>query len=309
MEMRSNNMSNYTFSYIKDEVLSDSKKPFVAFVSGTAQVSTLKRFSELLIKGAICPGVFVDNKKTKDNFMFTQFLFWDFDKGTMSSDEVIRRVSKKNISFILAASKNHLNDKGDGLGSIERFHLLIPLDEPLADIDYIKHLLNEIAKEFGILSHIDTACIDATRFFAKHKTILYINDTSPLIDTDEYAPYYQRCLRYEETRQKLIQEKREQEIKKSGDVSPEIREKAIEAYLLKTDEAIEGQGGDKQIFKVACMLYRLGATFQHLMVYNSTKCSPPFADATLNHKWKDAESKNALKLFAPSYIRKVANVR
>ena len=77
---------------------------------------------------------------------------------------------------MLAGSKNHLRDKGDGRGPIERFHIFIPLSTPTTEADFYSAVWVEFARLFLPRLAPDPACKDVTRYLAKHSAVLFMEE-------------------------------------------------------------------------------------------------------------------------------------
>jgi hypothetical protein len=77
------------------------------------------------------------------------------------------------------------------------------------------------------------------------------------------------------------------EIDEAGQVVRRAR-----AYLAKVEPAVSGQGGHNATFRAACLLVqKFGLTFEQawpLLKEWNERCEPPWSDAELRHKLKDA---------------------
>jgi hypothetical protein len=75
-------------------------------------------------------------------------------------------------------SKNHLKDKGDGKGIIQRFHLYIELDSPIDNVEYYKFLWCKIGDTFKW--DLDVSCKTPTKYAFKHPSALAGKIGSPI---------------------------------------------------------------------------------------------------------------------------------
>lgn len=161
------------FSYYGDECVNDSKKGFLGKLSGTKEWSSLKDLLCLLKEHHGVCGKFKDNYRNGDNFEESYCLFFDFDTGLNDFESVSKQLIESGndtfgapISHLIVASKNHLKDKDDGKGVIQRFHLYIELSSPITDIDYYKFLWSELGKSFNWI--LDESCKTPTKYAYKH---------------------------------------------------------------------------------------------------------------------------------------------
>jgi hypothetical protein len=125
--------------------------------------------------------VFNDNLRRKSSLLSTDWLVYDFDDGTPSAriHQIFGGDNYRGwrLNHLIAGSKNHLRDKGDGRGSIERFHIIIPLCTPITEADFYSALWAEFARLFLPRLTPDPACKDVTRYLAKHSAMLFIEES------------------------------------------------------------------------------------------------------------------------------------
>lgn len=108
------------------------------------------------------------------------WLIFDFDDGTPSA-RIHAVLSGDNyrgwqLNHLIAGSKNHLRDKGDGRGPVERFHIFLPLQTPITDADFYSFLWYEFARLFLPRLTPDPACKDVSRYLAKHSAVLFVEE-------------------------------------------------------------------------------------------------------------------------------------
>jgi hypothetical protein len=189
------------------------KACMVNFVSGVAEFDTLIEFGNISLEHSITPAIFhevlwQDSFTTNEyireisqgdntacwkyiaNAKEIQFLSYDFDNGVASKD--IHKLAW-DYNHVVLASTNHLVDKQDGKGVQERFHLFIKLDKPITDpIMYrfiCKHFADNILK---CPKKSDSSVMEMSRYFYKHKEILYVNDNRKDLVTGIYGFEYRK---------------------------------------------------------------------------------------------------------------------
>ena len=186
-------------SIVNDANVKPDKTGVIFQVDEVLQLMDTSYFIEAATMFHITPSVFHLTKKTNKwgytnkamwrnsgNFKQCELLSFDFDDGSMSSETVSNQLSKDKINHVILGSKNHIKDKGDGRGPIERFHLFILLDEPITDAITLKDCNSWFAKERNW--PVDKQVKDPARYFYCHKSCLYwwehgINyDINPLND-------------------------------------------------------------------------------------------------------------------------------
>lgn len=150
-------------------------------VGPTCEVATLPDLGTLALQYDLAPAVFRDGLKTKANLTATDWVIYDFDDGTPSA-RIHQILSGDNyrawrLNHLLAGSKNHLRDKGDGRGKIERFHIFIPLRSPITEADFYSFVWVEFARLFLKSLKPDPACKDVSRYLAKHSAVLFTDET------------------------------------------------------------------------------------------------------------------------------------
>lgn len=76
------------------------------------------------------------------------------------------------------------------------------------------------------------------------------------------------------------------------DISERDRLERCRKYIAKLPDAISGQGGHNQTFEYACIIHRFnlshGTGWNYLLDLNASKCSPPWNEKELRHKFDDA---------------------
>lgn len=120
----------------------------------------------------VAPGLFQGYHKTQDNFHSSYWLGFDFDNGT-SVESIQDCLSNTQYQFMILASKNHMKDKR-GQGIKPRFHVFIPLSNPITNRDMVKEVSELFAKRKNWLNKLDTQCFEAARYYYLHSEILCV---------------------------------------------------------------------------------------------------------------------------------------
>jgi hypothetical protein len=167
-------------SIISDERVSDNKSGPLWCVDLIQSVDNLKELGEVMLNFHVCPGVFKDNLRNKEHFQSIDYLCFDFDSG-MSSSNVEMKCKLMGWNHLIIGSKNHLKDKEDGKGCIERFHVFLPLKKPITETDFYKYCVEKVSEQMSWNS--DLAAKDSTRYFYEHSTVLYCNELRNNMDT------------------------------------------------------------------------------------------------------------------------------
>ena len=169
-------------SLIHDDRVDNSKGGFLSHVDDTIEdVNTLDDFALLGTNFHIAPATFKDNRKKQDHLEQIQFLCYDFDDGITSSHNIHSQLFNRTNHVILA-SKNCFTDKGDGKGAIERFHLFIPLDEPITSVELYKFSCQKFAKLN--LWKADKSCMEPARYFYKHSGVMFVYEKAKPLEVN-----------------------------------------------------------------------------------------------------------------------------
>jgi hypothetical protein len=167
------------YSAIDNKKILDNKSGWLSHVDYELEANSLKDFAESLLEYHIAPAIFIDGKKCQSNVASIEVACLDFDKGA-SSQQIHEQLIAKKLNHVMAGSKNHLKDKGNGQGIIERFHVFIPLESPITDICLYKEIVKALPIQNqwldGTCFEVDRNCSDASRYFYKHSQILFVTD-------------------------------------------------------------------------------------------------------------------------------------
>jgi len=132
-------------------------------------------------------GIFKDNIKTNDNFIGSDIVVIDFDKGLITSEEVSNRL--KLYNFVITASTNHNCDKNDGKGVIPRFHLIIELKQTVYGVENYKDLVKYLIEKLNFSGIADDSSASAVRYWKKQKDILNHNYVENPLDITQILEF------------------------------------------------------------------------------------------------------------------------
>jgi len=189
-------------SIIYPDKVDDSKGGILSHVDEVCELSSVHELAELLTLTHVAPAVFKDNRKRQDHLIQIEFICFDFDDGRISSADVHEQLKHK-YNHVILGSKNHLKDKGDGRGPIERFHLFIPTDRPITDVEFYKYVCRKLAK-LNLWS-VDKNCIEPSRYFYRHSCILCEYCKAKPLDSDRFTKMHALEKQRQETRAPVAQ--------------------------------------------------------------------------------------------------------
>lgn len=171
----------FQISIISDSSVYDNKQGNLGYVCGVYDGDSLEEFANVCLLSHICPGIFFDDRRRHDHFKQIHFCSFDFDSGCPSS-AILADIAK--YQYVVVGSKNHLKDKFDGKGVIERYHVFIPLTKPIKDVALYKYT----CRKFGALNQWsnDSSCNEPARYYYKHSQIISINQTGETIDLERF---------------------------------------------------------------------------------------------------------------------------
>lgn len=178
-------------SLIPPDAVDSTTKVLTQREVGFAQeIDGLSDLAILAVNFDIAPAVFKENIRRKANLQSTDWLIYDFDDGTPSAriHQILGGDNYRQwkLNHLLVGSKNHLRDKGDGRGAIERFHIFIPLRTPITDAEFYSFLWIEFVRLLLSGLNPDPACKDVTRYLAKHSTVLFTYETGMDLPLDMF---------------------------------------------------------------------------------------------------------------------------
>ena len=113
-------------------------------------------------KYSYSPHEWKDGIRRQENYIATYFLIADYDEGLTIKEA---RERFKSYNHIIVTSKNHqkIKEKHEDLGEVDRFHIILPIDNPITDKSVIKKL-----KFAEIFSGADTTVFETARFLLQN---------------------------------------------------------------------------------------------------------------------------------------------
>lgn len=159
--------------------------------TGEPQLSKeqLEEIGTLHTQAGFCGSTFNENRRIGTNFIQADFIVMDIESATQTV-EYIKNVLKP-VDYVIVSSKNHLVDKNDGKGIIERYHVIVPLKEPITDILFYNEFALHLFGRFNI--DVDKSCAEVCRFLSIGKTVLAVNHTGKQISHKNFKQKPQRA--------------------------------------------------------------------------------------------------------------------
>jgi hypothetical protein len=206
------------------KALRGSEVGFVQEIEGLSDLATLA------VNFDLAPAVFRDHIRRKSHLESMDWLIYDFDDGT-SSTRIHQMLSGDNyrewrLNHVIAGSKNHLRDKGDGRGPVERFHIFVPLKSPITDADFYSFVWAQFARLFLRSFTPDPACKDVSRYLARHSAVLFVEEGAMDLPLEMFRRLHE--LRQSTAKQRVFRPQRRADTE-SNRTSGEIG--AVEAFL------------------------------------------------------------------------------
>ena len=186
-------------SILDDSRVRPDKSGNLEKVDEVVNIPNLRMLGKVMIDWHVALGVFRDNIKTNEALLSIDYLAYDFDTGAMSSEEVYRLFRNMQNNCLIVGSKNHLKDKQDGKGIIERYHLIIPLSESITDNNNYKQIYKKYAELYKL--PYDKACSNSSRYLYRHSCILYVYDSGTNLDTKRIQVLIDYDLRVQSVRE------------------------------------------------------------------------------------------------------------
>jgi hypothetical protein len=175
-------------SLIHDCRINDDKSGIISHVDDIVPIADVEELAFVLTKHHITPATFKDKKRCKLNFDQIQFIHLDFDNGTTPESIANKLI---DYQFVMAGSKNHLKDKGDGNGIIPRFHVFIPIDKPIFSPEEYASGWLDFVRIYGVDSG-DIIGKDACRYYFRHSCIIQTKSKGALANSDWLKTSFRR---------------------------------------------------------------------------------------------------------------------
>jgi len=116
-------------SRLDPQYINDNKGGVPIYITDIVEVKDLEDLGLIACHNHITMGVFNPLYRCNDNWQCSYVLGVDFDNGLHTADEVHKWLVNEKLNHVIVSSKNHLRDKEDGKGIIERFHVFLPFSE------------------------------------------------------------------------------------------------------------------------------------------------------------------------------------
>lgn len=285
-------------SIINDDKIMNNKAGDLGTISSVLEIDNLKDFAKVCLKHHICCGTFRNNIRNLEKLEKIWFLQYDFDDGT-TVESVIEKLKEYNM--VILASKNHMIDKNDGRGIIPRFHVFLPMSEPLDNVKFYSWLIKYLAEKFQL--QIDRRAIDSTRYFYKHSKFLYGKANAENIRPGFYYPNY--C--FHVAKENALNEKKEEFLNKQNEkygISSYDRLQAAKKLIEeKVGSSISGYGGNNNTYVATCYCVDCGLNTSQIWEvmnwYNDNFCNPKWKKNQLENKIKYATKLVQIKDYYP----------
>lgn len=175
------------FSILNDKYINDDKAGSPVYIEAEAMADNLSDMINGLQSYHIAVALFRHGYRCGKDWLSNDFLALDFDNGTLSKD-IHYKLCELDINHLIMASKNHLKDKNDGLGIVERFHVFIPFDRPITDPNLYSFIGIKFPQFLGWKTDQSTTK-DKTRYFYKHRECLFISEHRNNLELDPFIKY------------------------------------------------------------------------------------------------------------------------
>lgn len=215
------------FSYYSDSQVCDDKSGYLGKFSGRLEGNSFNEINNILLNYHTCASIFKDDYRKNDNFIEAHAIVFDFDSGINKLEDIKKQCM--GLRHLIYASKNHLIDKNDGKGAIERFHIYFFLDKPITTIELYKFIWKRFEKHNNWT--LDKSCCTPTKYFYKHKKLLGGDNTKITLNVDTYVKLLELHNRnLEESRIKKEKLLKKLEKRFNGNLQ-RIQEKSINTYM------------------------------------------------------------------------------
>jgi hypothetical protein len=195
-------------SLIDNEYINENKGGYLAKVQHEATVDNLIELAEVVMQYPCCVAVTKNGFRKNDDVAYSQFLQFDFDTGEQSSQYVHTQLSDAKINHLIVASKSHNKEKrkiSKGMEVIEpameRFHVYIPLSQPITDRHYYTYLIVRLGERFNWL--FDKKCKDIVHYFGKHSAVLFVEERFAPFEANTYLALYDLDKQLNDTTEEL----------------------------------------------------------------------------------------------------------
>ncbi len=125
--------------------------------------------------------IYRDGRRNEVSWLHSDWIVLDFDSGEMTLAQAVNAFC--DVRHVISTSMNHQRDKGDGLGSPDRFRISLCIKR-IDDLAIYRNNLRQMVDKYPC----DTRCKDGARFFFPSREIVSINDEDELWDLDLSPP-------------------------------------------------------------------------------------------------------------------------
>lgn len=187
-------------SLLNDDCVNDNKGGCPVYINIEATFDTLHDLANIVQEYHIAIASYNDNAyRCGNNWISNDFMAFDFDDGKNSAASINQQLQTQSLNHVIIASKNHLKDKNDDKGVIERFHVFIPFSGSITtDPTLYGFITLTFAKQNKWIVD-ESVTKDKCRYYYKHRELLYIYESGSNLDTTRYV----------ESKQKIDKIKRE----------------------------------------------------------------------------------------------------
>lgn len=138
-------------------------------------VSELGRVANCMLRFVWAPIVWKDGRRAERNFVESWWCAYDFEDPEYTLGQAMADFA--DSKHIIATTRSHQIAKG-GLPAIDRFRVVVPWAEPIADVRVYRWNMRREQRKYPM----DASCIDGARLFFPCRELVSVND-----EPDAYA--------------------------------------------------------------------------------------------------------------------------
>ena len=187
-------------SLLDADYISNDKGGAPVYISEVVECADLHDLAAYCLAYPIAISVFENNYRKGDNWNGSDMVAFDFDDGKTTWLEVSNVLKKENVNHCVIASTNHLKDKGDGKGIIERFHLFIPFNETVTDPELFPFIALNLCERYDFQCDRGPTK-DKCRYYFKHSEPLEIFEHGHSLSVEDFAKRLNLKKRLDEMRE------------------------------------------------------------------------------------------------------------
>jgi hypothetical protein len=187
-------------SLLNADYISKDKGGAPVYISEVVECGDLHDLAAYCLAYPIAISVFENNYRKGDNWYCADVMAFDFDDGKTTWVAISNALKNENLNHCIIASTNHLIDKDDGNGVIERFHVFIPFKKTVVDPELYPFIALELCKGFNFRCD-EGSTKDKCRYYFKHKEPLEIFEDGNNLNVDEFAKQLNLKKRLDEMRE------------------------------------------------------------------------------------------------------------